>query len=77
MERGNNYFDAIRTLAAKNKWTFNWRKNCVPDVGHKAVAMSLHAGGILTGTKYSTLMIGAAARLLCYLSKSHLQTGMT
>ncbi|MBD5181281.1 MAG: hypothetical protein HDS98_01875 [Bacteroidales bacterium] len=51
MERGNNYFDAIRTLAAKNKWTFNWRKNCVPDVGHKAVAMSLHAGGILTGTK--------------------------
>lgn len=51
MERGNNYFDAIRALATKNNWPFNWRKVYVPDVGHDAVAMSRHAAGILTGTK--------------------------
>lgn len=51
MERGNNFFEALKALAAKNNWAFNWRKVYVPNVGHDAVAMSRHAAeSLLTDT---------------------------
>lgn len=43
LERGNNFFDCLKTIAEKNSWDFNWRRVYVPGVGHDAVAMSRHA----------------------------------
>ena len=43
LERGNKYFDTLKSIADANHWDFNWRRIYVPDVGHEAVAMSRHA----------------------------------
>lgn len=62
-ERGNKYFETLKSIAEKNHWDFNWRRVYVPHVGHNAVAMSRHAaenlindsisiGGIKAGTDW-------------------------
>lgn len=47
LERGNKYFETLKSIAEKNGWDFNWRRVYVPDVGHDAVAMSRHAAANL------------------------------
>ena len=43
LERGNKYFETLKSIADKKHWDFNWRKVYVPNVGHDAVAMSRYA----------------------------------
>lgn len=47
LERGNKYFDTLKSIADRNHWAFNWRRVYVPHVGHDAVAMSRHAAEYL------------------------------
>lgn len=43
LERGNHFFDTLKSMAEKNDWNFNWQRVYVPNVGHDAIEMSRHA----------------------------------
>ncbi|MBD5355710.1 MAG: hypothetical protein HDR88_01730 [Bacteroides sp.] len=47
LERGNNFFETLKSMAEKNNWDFNWQRVYVPNVGHDAVEMSRHAAEYL------------------------------
>lgn len=59
LERGNRYFETIKSVADENHWDFNWRRVYVPNVGHDAVAMSRHAAEHLLADSVSIYGIKA------------------
>lgn len=63
-QRGNKFFNTLKTIADSNHWDFNWRRVFVPNVGHNAVEMSRYAAQHLLADSVSIHGIKAESNWL-------------